>query len=142
MELRRHDVDFLARLDRAARDGDPALARQALADVLHAARLLTARHRELAERVPDGHVTQAPAPATPATEASVSPRGETVVPVGVPGAGPYFLTDDGHQAVRDLDPTTLRQGHGPTGAHPRHGSRTARRQARPARGTPQPLLTR
>ncbi|MFE2729289.1 hypothetical protein [Kitasatospora sp. NPDC059327] len=81
--LRRHDVDFLTRLDRAARDGDPAQARQALADVLHAARLLTARHRELAEQVLDGHVTQAPAPAPPGTEASVSPRGETA---GLSGA--------------------------------------------------------
>ncbi|MFE2728161.1 hypothetical protein [Kitasatospora sp. NPDC059327] len=99
-ELRRHDVDFLTRLDRAARDGDSALAGQALADVLHTARLLTVRHRELAERLLVDRVTQAPAagpegavlPVPGVAEVGVetpapSPRGETPPSAtGRPGA--------------------------------------------------------
>ncbi|MFE2918462.1 hypothetical protein [Kitasatospora indigofera] len=58
-ELARHDRLLLLQLDRAARDGDPALARQAVADVLHAAYLVMQRHWELAERLLAEHPTQA-----------------------------------------------------------------------------------
>ncbi|MET8624751.1 hypothetical protein ABZW30_13495 [Kitasatospora sp. NPDC004669] len=75
--LRQHDARFLLQLERAEREGDGALARQALADLLRAADGLAVRHRELAERMLAAHPTQTvgPDPATP--EPLVSPRGET-----------------------------------------------------------------
>ncbi len=75
--LRRQDTAFLLRLDRAARQGDPALASQALADILHAARALTARHRELAEQLLATHPTRRPEPDQTLPIPGVSPRGET-----------------------------------------------------------------
>ncbi|GAA2278919.1 hypothetical protein GCM10010430_76170 [Kitasatospora cystarginea] len=76
-KLRQHDVRFLRQLDHAARHGDPALARQALDELLHAAHALTIHHRELAERLLDAHPIQAPAPGETSPGPVVSPRGET-----------------------------------------------------------------
>ncbi|WP_327075496.1 hypothetical protein OG196_42965 (plasmid) [Kitasatospora purpeofusca] len=76
-ELLRHDRLLLLQLDRAARDSDPALARQAVGDVLHAADLLMRRHRELAEQLLAEHPTQTPTPEHPAPALTETPRGET-----------------------------------------------------------------
>ncbi|WP_149030686.1 hypothetical protein [Kitasatospora sp. MBT66] len=76
-ELGQHDRLLLLQLDRAARDSDAALARQAVGDVLHAADLLMRRHRELAERLLAEHPTQTPAPGQPAPAPTETPRGET-----------------------------------------------------------------
>ncbi|MFE7488433.1 hypothetical protein [Kitasatospora sp. NPDC057541] len=76
-ELLQHDRLLLLQLDRASRDNDPALARQAVSDVLHAAYVLMQRHRELAERLLVEHPTQAPAAGQPAPDATGTPRGET-----------------------------------------------------------------
>ncbi|MEV7189989.1 hypothetical protein [Kitasatospora sp. NPDC093102] len=95
-ELRRQDRVFLLRLDRAARSGDAALARQALDDVLHAAHALTARHRELAERILAAYPTRQGTPADAAPAATVSPRGETrpvpAAPRGAAGTGPAVVS--------------------------------------------------
>ncbi|MCX4690658.1 hypothetical protein OG401_41300 [Kitasatospora purpeofusca] len=76
-ELLRHDRLLLLQLDRAARDSDPALARQAVGDVLHAADLLMRRHRELAEQLLAEHPTQTPTPEHPAPALTETPRGES-----------------------------------------------------------------
>ncbi|MET9183018.1 hypothetical protein ABZX88_33145 [Kitasatospora aureofaciens] len=80
--LRRHDARFVLQLERAERDGDGALARQALDDLLRAVDGLAVRHRELAERMLSAHPTQAAAPEQAAPEPLVSPRGETAVLFG------------------------------------------------------------
>ncbi|ARF83195.1 hypothetical protein B6264_30085 (plasmid) [Kitasatospora aureofaciens] len=76
-ELRRHGERFLLQLERAEREGDGALARQALEEVLRAADGLTARHRELAERILSAHPTQTSTSGESGPEPIVSPRGET-----------------------------------------------------------------
>jgi len=75
--LRRHDERFLLQLERAQREGDGALARQALDDLIRAANGLAARHRELAERILSTHPTQTAIPDQAAPRPLVSPRGET-----------------------------------------------------------------
>ncbi|MEU1509532.1 hypothetical protein [Kitasatospora sp. NPDC005748] len=76
-ELVRHDRLLLLQLDRAARDGDAALARQAAADVRHSAYSVMLRHRELVEQMLTEHPTQARAAGQSAPEGSETPRGET-----------------------------------------------------------------
>ncbi|MFJ4674197.1 hypothetical protein [Kitasatospora purpeofusca] len=76
-ELLRHDRLLLLQLERAARDGDAALARQAVGDALHAAHLVTRRHREPAERLLAEHPTQTQAPGRPVPAPAETPRGET-----------------------------------------------------------------
>ncbi|MBP0453924.1 hypothetical protein J5Y04_30935 [Kitasatospora sp. RG8] len=86
-ELLRHDRLLLLQLERAARDNDPALARQGVSDVLHAADVVMQRHRELVERLLAEHPTQAPAAGQPAPEPAETPRGETRPGFGsTPGA--------------------------------------------------------
>ncbi|MEU1510461.1 hypothetical protein ABZ495_36685, partial [Kitasatospora sp. NPDC005748] len=75
--LARADRLLLLQLDRAARDGDAALGRQSLADVLHAASGVMARRRELAEGLLAAHPTQAREAGQPAAGAGETPRGET-----------------------------------------------------------------
>ncbi|MFF1908287.1 hypothetical protein [Kitasatospora sp. NPDC058218] len=94
-ELIRHDRLLLLQLDRAARDADPALARQAAADVRHSAYGVMQRHRELVERLLDQHPTQARAVGQPGPAAEETPRGETrtgsgAAP-GMAGAAPACL---------------------------------------------------
>ncbi|MFJ6384623.1 hypothetical protein ACIQI7_32030 [Kitasatospora sp. NPDC092039] len=86
-ELARHDRLLVLQLDRAARDSDPALARQAVSDALHAASAVMLRHRELAERLLADHPTQAQTAGQPAPEPAETPRGETRPGLGAtPGA--------------------------------------------------------
>ncbi|KOV13302.1 hypothetical protein ADK60_29855 [Streptomyces sp. XY431] len=75
-ELAAADRLLLHRLDRAARDTDPALAHKALAAVLDAAAAVTRRHRELVERLRAGHPALADASEQPTAGPRESPRGE------------------------------------------------------------------
>ncbi|MFB7672323.1 hypothetical protein ACFC26_12990 [Kitasatospora purpeofusca] len=75
-ELAAADRLLLHRLDRAARDTDPALAHKALAAVLDTADAVTRRHRELVERLRAGHPALADPSAQPTAGPGESPRGE------------------------------------------------------------------
>ncbi|MFF3597979.1 hypothetical protein [Kitasatospora indigofera] len=98
-ELARHDRLLLLQLDRAARDGDPALARQAAADVRHSIYAVMQRHRELVEQLLAAHPAHDQAPGQSAPEPTETPRGETRAALGaapaaagaVPAAVPAAL---------------------------------------------------
>ncbi|MET8630278.1 hypothetical protein ABZW30_42340 [Kitasatospora sp. NPDC004669] len=113
-ELRQQNAEFLLQLDHAARDGDEALARQALADVLHAVHVLTIRHRELAERTLAAHPTQQAEPGDAALEATVSPRGEKR-PDAAAAQGPVKAASAGLPAPRHAAPGTEAQAETPRG---------------------------
>ncbi|MFJ4672722.1 hypothetical protein [Kitasatospora purpeofusca] len=75
-ELAAADRLLLRRLDRAARDTDPALAHKALAAVLDTAAAVTRRHHELVERLRAGHPALADESPQPTAGPGESPRGE------------------------------------------------------------------
>ncbi|MGW2542288.1 hypothetical protein ACWC5I_15805 [Kitasatospora sp. NPDC001574] len=124
-ELRGHDRLLLIQLDRAARDDDPALARQAVNDSLHAAHLVMQRHRDLAERLLAEHPTQTQETGQPAPETAETPRGETrtgtgatpgiagTAPTAVPAPRPATGTPDTAAEPADQTPRgETATGHG------------------------------
>ncbi|WBP91945.1 hypothetical protein [Kitasatospora cathayae] len=124
--LRRHDERFLLQLERAERDGDGALACQALADLLRAVDGLAVRHRELAERMLDAHPTQAASPDQAAPEPLVSPRGETAALFGgspvtagpVSVAAPVTAPATGGPALEDRPAPVAPRGETPPPTDP------------------------
>lgn len=146
-ELRRHGERFLLQLERAERESDGVLARQALEEILRAADGLVARHRELAERILSTHSTQTSTPDGSAPEPLVSPRGETTassdtsastgVPVSAAGHEPAPVTGGRGPADRTAPVTPRGETPSPTDPVP------ARPQASPTpvppRGETQPV---
>ncbi|MGW4652314.1 hypothetical protein [Kitasatospora sp. NPDC004289] len=81
-QLARADRLLLLQMDRATRDRDPALARQALTDVQHSAYAVMQRHRELVEQLRAEHPLLLAEVVPPAAVPAESPRRETTATVG------------------------------------------------------------
>ncbi|MGW2545408.1 hypothetical protein ACWC5I_32175, partial [Kitasatospora sp. NPDC001574] len=81
-QLARADRLLLLQLDRATREGDAALARQALADVQHSVYAVWQRHRELVDQLRDEHPALLAEAGQPAPGPGESPRGETAAALG------------------------------------------------------------
>ncbi|MFF2123433.1 hypothetical protein ACFVXH_39515 [Kitasatospora sp. NPDC058184] len=137
-ELARADRRLLLQLDRAARDGDPALARQALTDVLHSAHFVTQRHHELVEQLRTEHSAFLPEAKQPATGPHQSPRGETATALG---PAPKTIGAAPAAAVVPPPATTDPQTpSGPTNGSPR--DETTTRQVTPGSDLPTQVAPR
>ncbi|WP_327071835.1 hypothetical protein [Kitasatospora sp. NBC_01302] len=140
--LRQHDVRFLLQLDRAARHGDAALARQALDDLLHVAYLVTIRHREAAERLLDSRLTKPAAADAAPQKPAISPRREIEPAPGTDPAGAQPVPHAPHPAPADSEPRLAAPRGETTAAEPADPAATEPAQAHvPPRGETAPTGT-